>query len=95
MNLDMNYRSVQPNEVAEERLISKLTKIDEKLTQPAKYKVQFDYEGHDYQCQISFSLHRQQIVAKGSGENLFQAIDEATDRAERQARKIHRKQLGH
>lgn len=95
MNLDMNFRSVPPSELAEERLKNKLTRLDEKLARPAAYTVQFEQEGLDYQCQISFSLHRQQVIARGTGENLFQAIDTAAHRAERQARKIHDKQIGY
>jgi ribosomal subunit interface protein len=90
MNLNIAYRdSIDQSDALEERLRTRLAKIEQKIHEPASYKVTLERDGHLFRINISFLIKGQDVVATGTDADAYTAIDQATDRAEKQVRRAH------
>jgi len=91
-NFDVAYLdALDQSDALEQRLIHKLEKIDQKLPQPAHYRVSFARDGYQFKAQIAFQARRNEIIAEASADDLYKAVDQAGDRAARQVSRLHDK----
>jgi|JI102314A1RNA_FD_contig_21_17425324_length_389_multi_5_in_0_out_0_1 ribosomal subunit interface protein len=90
MNVSIAYRdSIDQSDALEERLRTRLAKINQKIHEPASYKVTLERDGHLFRTNIAFLLKGQEVVASASDADAYTSIDQATDRAEKQVRRAH------
>jgi ribosomal subunit interface protein len=91
MSLDLVFKDVKPTEELATRLESKLAKIERLLNRPPPVRFTLSKMGPAYRCIVRMNHRGRTYVARGIGEDLFAASDEAVHKLEAQVTSVRKR----
>ncbi len=95
MELNVVFKDMDPEPAVTERLESKLQRLEERLGKPIAAKAVLIQHKNEVDCQIRLPYYKKrELVAAATGRDWTSAVDEATEKVERQLNRAEEQRQG-
>lgn len=95
MEVNVTFRHAEPSEVLKNHIHEKITKLSKYFIKPTIAHIILNVEGSRHIAEITFSESHNLFNAKGASHDMYQSLDAAIAKIERQLKKYKEKIKGH
>lgn len=95
MQIRVTFRHMEATEGLKEQANSKVSKLKKYFQDPAEAHVVLSVERHEHIAEINISAHGMHLFAKDASADMYQSIDRAAAKLDKQLSKYHTKLVSH
>ncbi|MCB0406151.1 MAG: ribosome-associated translation inhibitor RaiA [Bdellovibrionales bacterium] len=94
-NIEVTFRNIEATEAIRTFTIQRLERLHKYVTYTLKIHVLLEVEKKEHRAEVTCHAEHKELVSTGTSANLYESIDMAVDRMEKQLRKERDKKKGH